>query len=112
MVSLALAQVFRVSNVLKCSSSLFVLKSLNQTVKSSEMIRAKGVGNSPYKMTSEVNVHLPFPMPVAASASECNLLTLVGAIPHAGCPKFIAEKDEPLNRTCAFLLIFAYPVIL
>ena len=63
-------------------------------------------------MTNEVNVHLPFPMPVAANASECSLLTLVGAIPHAGCPKVIAEKDEPLNRTCAFLLFFAYPVIL
>ena len=62
-------------------------------------------------MTNEVNVHLPFPIPVAASASVCNLLTLVGAKPQAGCPKVIAENDEPLKRTCAFLLFLAYPFI-
>ena len=63
-------------------------------------------------MTNEVKVHLPLPMLVAASASDCSFLTLVGAMPQAGCPKVVAEKDDPLYKTCAFLFIFAYPLIL
>ena len=62
-------------------------------------------------MTSEVKVHLPVPMLVAARACACSFLTLVGAMPQAGCPNVIAENDDPLNSTCAFLLIFEYPLI-
>ena len=62
-------------------------------------------------MTNEVNVQRPVPMLVAASACDCSFLTLVGAMPQAGCPNVMAENDDPLNRTCAFLFIFAYPLI-
>ena len=103
----AIAHVFLISSELKGMSFLFVLNILNYTISNSEITRAKGVENSPHNMINDVNVHLPFPTPVAASASGCSLLTLVGAIPHAWCPKVIAEKDEPLKRTCAFLFVFA-----
>ena len=62
-------------------------------------------------MTSEVKVHRPVPMLVAARACACSFLTLVGAMPQAGCPKVFAEKDAPLNSTCAFLFILEYPLM-
>ena len=56
-------------------------------------------------------MHRPVPMLVAASACDCSFRTLVGAMPQAGCPNVLAEREDPLNSTCAFLLIFEYFLI-
>ena len=59
-----------------------------------------------------MNLHLPFPTPVALAASISNLVMSLMSNPPASCPQVAAGKTLPEKRIHVLLEIFAKEIAL